>query len=63
MSVSPGDRMGETTDKNGQRPCEPATSMFTYASAEDELIASLDERPETDGPAAVPASLERLDIS
>ncbi|MGO9729079.1 MAG: hypothetical protein ACLPN6_27660 [Streptosporangiaceae bacterium] len=55
--------MGETTDKNGQRPCEPATSMFTYASAEDELIASLDERPETDGPAAVPASLERLDIS
>ena len=28
MSVRAGARMGETTDKHGQRPCEPA-SMFT----------------------------------
>src|ERR1035441_349093 len=49
MSVCAGPRMGETTDKRGQRPCKPATSTFTYASAEDEFIVCLDERPEAGG--------------
>jgi hypothetical protein len=33
MSVRAGARTGETTDKHGQRPCEPATSTFTWAMA------------------------------
>jgi hypothetical protein len=49
MSVLAGPRMGETTDKHGQRPYKPATSTFTYASAEDEFIACLEEGLEADG--------------
>ncbi len=41
--------MGETTDRHGQRPYKPATSTFTYASAEDEFIACLEEGLEADG--------------
>ena len=33
MSVRAGARTGETMDKNGQRPCEPATSTSTWAMA------------------------------
>jgi hypothetical protein len=33
MSVRAGALMRETMDKDGQRPCEPATSMFTWAIA------------------------------
>jgi len=33
MSVRAGARMRESADKHGQRPCEPATSTFTWAMA------------------------------
>jgi hypothetical protein len=33
MSVRAGARTGETMDKHGQRPCEPATSAVTWAMA------------------------------
>jgi hypothetical protein len=33
MSVRAGALMRETTNKDGQRPCEPATSMFAWAVA------------------------------
>jgi hypothetical protein len=34
MSVRAGARKREITDDHGQRPYKPATSTFTYASAE-----------------------------
>jgi len=49
MSVLAGPRMGETTDKRGQRPHKPATSTFTYASAEDESSPALRKAWRADG--------------
>jgi hypothetical protein len=45
MSVRAGARAGETTDNHGQRPCEPATSTFSYVlTADGQWFSSREQR-------------------